>query len=54
MDEKLIFKEILCPKTGREFSSEQCHKCSYKEEYHRANPIGVTLTAIICNWNEAD
>ena len=47
---KIIFKEILCPKTGESISSTLCTECEYKDEFQRAHKSGVKMTTILCTF----
>ncbi|MHA1126292.1 MAG: hypothetical protein ACTSO7_12095 [Candidatus Heimdallarchaeota archaeon] len=44
------FLTILCPKSSNPLSTNECSKCSHKEEYHRSHKIGSTLSTMICTY----
>jgi len=46
------FQAILCPKSANPISTNECSKCSHKEEYHRSHKIGITLSSMICKFQE--
>lgn len=44
------FQSIICPRTGKEISFEECSNCPSKKILRRKHPIGYQLTTVICTW----
>jgi len=46
------FQAILCPKSAKPISTNECSKCSHKEEYHRSHQFGSRLSSMICTFSK--
>ncbi|NHJ40662.1 MAG: hypothetical protein FK731_11565 [Asgard group archaeon] len=51
---QLKFNEIICPRTKHCITYSKCSKCIHKKEYLRKHDLGLTLTTIICTWDESE
>ena len=50
--EGLKFQAILCPKSANPISTNECSKCAQKVEYHRSHKLGISLSSMICTFEE--